>query len=172
VGGVPGILNVLKDRRARPKLAAYVRHISVFEDPGNQGSRGLLVDITVGNLGSEPFAPLTFNLDIELDGKWAVLDRAEIAPGFTITSPGGSIRQFLNPFEEDLNQRLPIIANNASMRGCLAFLLAGSSSEIPGRFILQARQRLQCIDVAQRKLAVILNNDFAIQSHVNSQTRA
>lgn len=132
----------------------------------------MLVDLIVGNLGTEPLLPLVFRLEVEVGGKWIDLPCGSIRPGFTITWPNGTIRQFLNPSEDDLNQRLPTVANSASVRGCIAFVLPAEVAALGFDGLFKLKKRLVCVDVARRKRTTLLNEDFVGNANVITRVPA
>ena len=106
VGGVPGVVTVLRERKARPRFAAYLRQISPIcvNDASGHPRVGLILQVAIGNEGQEAIVPLAFQLECKIRGKWRSFEAGSIPEGFTVTGPEG-IRTYTNVFENDIHQR-------------------------------------------------------------------
>ena len=89
LGGVPGVITVLNDRKARPKLAAYIHHLMPIssKDAWGESLVGLILHISVGNKGKEALVPLVFQLDCKINGKWIAFESSSIPEGFVVSGP-------------------------------------------------------------------------------------
>ncbi len=74
IGGVPGIVAVLNEWKARPKIAAYLHHLIPIRanDVWGESLAGLILHVAIGNKGKEPLVPLAFQLECKIDGRWEI----------------------------------------------------------------------------------------------------
>lgn len=168
IGGVPGVIAILREQKARPKIAAYLHTISPLSMKDTQGQEhvGLILDITIGNQGREAIVPLALQLECKINGKWLQFSSGRIPEGYTVTGPTGEY-QINNVRETDLNQRKHAITRESPAHGYLLFIAKDiSMSELTAIF-LQMPKKLRCIDLFMKTHELTLNQDLIVTSHDN-----
>ena len=169
IGGIPGLITVLNNKKAQPKLAAYVHHLSPFSCNDTQGKSlvGLILHISIGNKGKDALVPLVFQLECKISGKWVSFEASSIPEGFTITGPGWQ-HKYTNVAKNDIQKRQQSITRESPINGHLSFASRSVSFDELNRVHLQMPLRLKCVDLFGKTYKFILNNDMKPTNHENS----
>jgi len=159
LGGVPGILSAIVHFRNIPRFHFSVAGIITGELPKDDSENGdamILLPCTVSNNGPQPLSPETFELSIDIDGRWKPFSRGLIPEGAQFVSTTQEI-QLSEPWKHDLQTFSGPISKGQPVHGFLMFL----STDIPIEKVRQSinqncRVKITCVDIYNKSYYVKL----------------
>lgn len=145
IGGVPGIIEVMKYLGSRAELKFQLQG-SLHGDWVENGNI-LMVTGTLSNGSEESIIPAYFDLFILLDNKWRKLQRMSIPKDVKFSSNDQNI-EFSDPWQSDLQNMKLVVNNSSPAYGHLLFISSKLTRE---DYFKISEYKLICVDVRDRK---------------------
>lgn len=161
VGGVPGIIAVINEWRARPNLAAYLSNIVVIkaDDVWGETRAGFILFLAIGNKGKEPLVPLSYKMECQIGGKWLLFEYLSLPEGYEVNGPDWKYK-FVNVAENDIRIQRRTISRELPVHGFLAFASKETTIEELVSVYLRMPIKLKCVDIFGQTHEFILNKDL------------
>ncbi|MHB1188323.1 hypothetical protein [Thiobacillus sp.] len=161
VGGVPGVIAVVNEWRARPNLAAYLRNIVVINanDVWGETRAGLILFIAIGNKGKDSLVPLAYQLECQIGGKWMLFESLSVPEGYVVNGPDWQYK-FVDVAENDIQIQRKTISRESPVQGFLTFGSRDTTVEELTSVYLRMPIKLKCVDLFGHVHEFILNKDL------------
>lgn len=166
VGGVPGLILVFNEWKARPKLAAYLYHLIPIQVSDVHGRTlvGLVLHVAIANRGKEPLLPLVFQLECKISKKWVPFEAGSIPEGFKIDGIGWQY-EYTNVAENDIQKQKKPISRESVLSGFIAFVSKEISFDELNAVYMQMPIKIKCIDIFDQAHELVLKNDLMPNSY-------
>lgn len=124
IGGVPGIIAVINQRRNRPIFRFALENLitgTMPHEPSHDGQTMVLLTGTASNEGNSVLTPAVFELNCKVDGKWIKFEKTLILEDAQFQSDTQDI-QFESVSQDDLQKFSGTITTGMPLRGHLMFV--------------------------------------------------
>ncbi|HQM30828.1 MAG TPA: hypothetical protein PLR20_15870 [Syntrophales bacterium] len=129
IGGVPGIIAIINQRRNRPVFRFSLVNIitgHVLHSPSGNTHTMILITGTASNEGNSILSPACFELECKTDGNWLRLEKKLIPEDATFESDAQDIK-LASAWRKDLQRFSGTITTGMPLNGHLMFV----SSNVP-----------------------------------------
>lgn len=147
LGGIPGIVNLIKYQKSKAKFVANTKVFSYGGMGEGENSREfVLLFLHITNKGTDPINPIGFSLSYKKGRKWIKMQLTEIPDWLNQPSPDFDLEYSENLREKDLGKRKYTLKQGEFESGVLMF----SSNEITQEDFEESKTKvfkLLCEDV-------------------------
>ena len=152
IGGVPGIITVINQRKNRAifrfKLENFIRGQSFT--PSGEAQTMVFLTGTASNEGNAVLTPAYFELECKAEGKWIKFEKRLIPEGLQLQSDHQQI-QLEAPWKKDLQRYSGTITTGMPLNGHLMFVSPTAPFEKIRDNLNLLEFKLTCRDIFEKK---------------------